>query len=65
MYVMNRKMTFSSNIQIDLERMMMISRVALQGRPEADQWVKTYTLTSSLLGKEWDKHLVSGKEKVT
>ena len=43
---------------------MMVSRVALQGRQDADQWVKTYTLTSSLIGKQWDKHLVDGKEKV-
>ena len=31
-------------IQIDLRRTMEIRRVAIQGRPDADQWVKSYTL---------------------
>ena len=50
--------------QVKFERAAKIRRVACQGRMDADQWVKTYTLEYSLDGKSWKDYGVNGKTTV-
>jgi hypothetical protein len=45
--------TFASWLQIDLGLVSMVTKVATQGRHDADQWVKTYVLMYSIDGIHW------------
>ena len=40
--------------QVDLGSWTKVSAVATQGRQDADQWVKTYSLSSSYDGVFWE-----------
>ena len=50
--------------QVKFERAAKIRRVACQGRMDADQWVKKYTLEYSLDGKSWKDYGFNGKTTV-
>lgn len=50
--------------QVKFERAAKIRRVACQGRMDADQWVKKYTLEYSLDGKSWKDYGFNGKATV-
>ena len=51
-------------IQVDLGRTETVTGVATQGRRNARQWVKTYSLSHSLDGKTFETCKVTGKDKV-
>ena len=40
-------------LQIDLQTLHIICAVSTQGNSQADQWVKTYILQSSIDGSHW------------
>lgn len=51
--------------QVKFERAAKIRRVACQGRMDADQWVKKYTLEYSLDGKSWKAYGFNGRTTVS
>ena len=52
-------------LQIDLQTLHIICAVSTQGNPQADQWVKNYTLQSSTDGSTWTDYTEIGQIKVT
>ena len=51
-------------LQIDLQTLHIICAVSTQGNSQADQWVKNYTLQSSLDGSNWTNYTEIGQVKV-
>ena len=51
-------------LQIDLQTLHIICAVSTQGNSQADQWVKTYTLQSSIDGSTWTDYTELGQVKV-
>ena len=51
-------------LQIDLRIMSIIKGIATQGRREAHQWVKSYTLSYSAKGLRFRPYVAYGKVKV-
>ena len=51
-------------LQIDLGTLTTVTKVATQGRQDASQWVKSYSLSHSLAGSYWVQYTVRGKKKV-
>ena len=51
-------------LQIDLQTLHIICAVSTQGNSQADQWVKNYTLQSSLDGSTWIDYTETGQVKV-
>lgn len=51
-------------LQIDLRIMSIIKGIATQGRREAHQWVKSYTLSYSTKGLRFRPYVAYGKVKV-
>ncbi|XP_068717618.1 uncharacterized protein [Montipora capricornis] len=47
--------------QVKFERVANVRRVGCQGRMDADQWVKKYTLAYSFDGKNWKDYGFNGK----
>ena len=55
----------SPYLQIDLQALHIICAVSTQGNSKADQWVKTYTLQSSIDGSSsWTNYTEIGQVKV-
>ena len=51
-------------LQIDLQTLHIICAVSTQGNSQADEWVKTYTLQSSIDGSSWTNYEEDGVVKV-
>ena len=51
-------------LQIDLQTLYIICAVATQGNSQANQWVKNYTLQSSIDGSNWTDYTEIGQVKV-
>ena len=51
-------------LQIDLQTLHIICAVSTQGNPQADQWVKNYTLKLSTDGIAWTDYKEGGQVKV-
>ena len=51
-------------LQIDLQTLHIICAVSTQGNSQADQWVKNYTLQSSINGSSWTDYTEIGQVKV-
>ena len=51
-------------LQIDLQTLHIICAVSTQGNSQADQWVKTYTVQSSIDGSSWTDYKEDGQVKV-
>ena len=51
-------------LQIDLQTLHIICAVTTQGNSQADQWVKNYTLQSSIDGSNWTDYTEIGQVKV-
>ena len=52
-------------LQIDLQTLHIICAVSTQGNSQADEWVKTYTLQSSIDGSaSWTNYTEDGVPKV-
>ena len=52
-------------LQIDLQTLHIICAVSTQGNSQADQWVKTYTLQTSIAGSSsWTDYKENGVVKV-
>ena len=51
-------------LQIDLGTPTTVTKVATQGRQDADQWITSYSLSYSLAGSFWVQYTVRGKKKV-
>jgi len=51
-------------LQIDLQTLHIICAVSTQGNSQADQWVETYTLQSSTVGKTWTDYNDVGQVKI-
>ena len=52
-------------LQIDLQTLHIICAVSTQGNSQADQWVKTYTLQTSIAGSpSWTDYKEDGVVKV-
>ena len=43
-------------LQIDFGELVLVTKVATQGRQDADQWVTKYTLSYSLDGMHWAEY---------
>ncbi|XP_028417633.1 uncharacterized protein LOC114542082, partial [Dendronephthya gigantea] len=51
-------------IQIDLGKERVITAIATQGRANYNQWVKTYSVSYSLNGQNFQLYLINGVKKV-
>ena len=51
-------------LQIDLQTLHIICAVSTQGNSQANQWVKNYTLQSSIDGSHWTNYTEIGQVKV-
>ena len=51
-------------LQIDLQTLHIFCAVSTQGNSKADQWVKSYTLQSSIDGSSWTNYSEIGQLKV-
>ncbi|XP_020631534.1 coagulation factor V-like [Orbicella faveolata] len=51
-------------LEIDLRRISLIKGIATQGRREAHQWVKSYTLSYSVKGLRFRPYVAYGRIKV-
>ncbi|XP_031562905.1 uncharacterized protein LOC116298543 [Actinia tenebrosa] len=51
-------------LQVDFGRMVEIRRIETQGRQDANQWVKTYTVLYSNDGQFWRAYSAGGRTKV-
>ena len=51
-------------LQIDLGNPTTVTKVATQGRQNADQWPTSYSISYSLTGSYWVQYTVRGKIKV-
>ena len=51
-------------LQIDLGNPTTVTKVATQGRQDADQWPTSYSISYSLTGSYWVQYTVRGKIKV-
>ena len=51
-------------LQIDLGNPTTVTKVATQGRQNADQWLTSYSISYSLTGSYWVQYTVRGKIKV-
>ena len=56
--------TIGQYLQIDLGKKRVISKIATQGRPSMDQWVKSYKLIFSIDGAKWNEYRNNGVVKV-
>jgi len=52
-------------LQIDLRQTSIVKGIATQGRREAHQWVKSYSLSFSRLGVRFKAYVSYGRVKVT
>ena len=52
-------------LQVFFGRWAKVTRISTQGRQDAAQWVKSYTLSYSYDGLWWYKYLVNGKLQVS
>ena len=52
-------------LQIDLRQLSIIKGIATQGRREAHQWVKSYTLSYSVKGLRFRPYVAYGRIKVS
>ena len=52
-------------LQIDLRQMSIIKGIATQGRREAHQWVKSFTLSYSVKGLRFRPYVAYGRIKVS
>ena len=51
-------------IQVDLETLTIVKRIATQGRHDANQWVTMYTVSYSINGVKFYTYKENGKVKV-
>ena len=51
-------------LQIDLQTLHIICAVSTQGNSQAEDWVKNYTLQSSIDGSNWTDYTEIGQVKV-
>ena len=51
-------------LQIDLQTLHIICAVSTQGNSQANEWVKTFTLQSSIDGSSWPNYEEDGVLKV-
>jgi len=51
-------------LQIDLQTLHIICAVSTQGNSQAEEWVKNYTLQSSIDGSNWTDYKEIGQVKV-
>ena len=51
-------------LQIDLGNPTTVTKVATQGRQDANQWPTSYSISYSLTGSYWVQYTVRGKIKV-
>ena len=51
-------------LQIDLGNPTTVTKVASQGRQDANQWPTSYSISYSLTGSYWVQYTVRGKIKV-
>jgi len=51
-------------LQIDLQTLHIICAVSTQGNAQAEEWVKNYTLQSSIDGSHWTDYTELGQVKV-
>ena len=51
-------------IQVDLDKPVTVTKIVTQGRKNYDQWVKTFTLSYSFDGENFEPYQVNGVEKV-
>ena len=51
-------------LQIDLGKETMVTKLATQGRPSMDQWVKSYKILFSSDGLKWEKYKENDAVKV-
>ncbi|XP_032233930.2 EGF-like repeat and discoidin I-like domain-containing protein 3 isoform X3 [Nematostella vectensis] len=51
-------------IQIDLNRLVIVTKVATQGRYGLDRWITSFTISYSLDGTNWKVYQEGGVEKV-
>jgi len=54
----------SPYLQIDLQTLHIICAVSTQGNSQADEWVKEYTLQSSIDRSSWTNYVEIGQVKV-
>ena len=52
-------------LQIDLGEERLLTKLATQGRPSFDQWVRTYKILFSSDGTSWKEYEENGSVKVT
>ena len=52
-------------LEIDLRQISLIKGIATQGRREAHQWVKSYTLSYSVKGLRFRSYVAYGRIKVS
>ena len=52
-------------LQIDLRQLSIVKGIATQGRREAHQWVKSYTLSYSMKGLRFRPYVAFGRIKVS
>ena len=51
-------------LQIDLGKEKLLTKLATQGRPFFDQWVRSYKILFSSDGKSWKEYKENGSVKV-
>ena len=51
-------------LQIDLEKEKLLTKLATQGRPSYDQWVRSYKILFSSDGTSWKEYKENGAVKV-
>ena len=52
-------------LQIDLGKEKLLTKLATQGRPSFDHWVRSYKILFSLDGTNWKEYKENGVVKVT
>ncbi|EDO37662.1 predicted protein [Nematostella vectensis] len=56
--------SFGQWIQIDFQRLVIVTKVATQGRHGNDQWITSFTISYSLDGTNWSVYQEGGVDKV-
>lgn len=51
-------------IQIDLDKILTLTKIVTQGRHNSDQWVKSYLVSYSLDGQTFQNYKIDGADKV-
>jgi len=51
-------------LQVDLRKVSKINIISSQGRADAANWVKTYTIDYSVYGNAFEHYIEGGKRKV-